>query len=457
MPFTHLHLVDMISQVVLGESLITGLRVQKSPWFKYEYSVPTLKLRPFAYVIIVTEDSFHKNINAVALPFQQNVWILIFMSMLAMPLVLMMTTAKRGNRGWSSSSWRLGTYLEWAFLTLASLVDQCNDEVRRYFRTSQCAAGLWILWNFFSLIIMNCYDGQLYSFLATDNYPQAPDSLKELAYANFRVVTINTILRYQNGTPVIGSNLKMFLKPENKEISEEDRKKYGFKVLKLPKYYERLANKIHFIPMYGSTKITLKNITLKIIKYANEPNNENGFAFADDQFYVKLLDPILDMVENLRVIKRQKVKNFNTCQGWLLRKNFVFNRIQQVLWQMIEGGFHDFWDEKALLKAQVTLMKGTQGSLVGESEGTFNKVGYLLQSAKGGMGRAGQPGNWDEEPKPMSVELIKGVLWAGLVFFAIAAICVVGENLHCLFVGFRVSGEWSRDEKCRQIIKFTDK
>lgn len=403
-PFINIPNIDLFPEVLVDENIAGILKQARSSWLKYEFSAPSIELKQYAFIILAG-DSVQTSLHAMTQPFHQNVWISLSVAMLAMPLALMITSAKKLNFNW----WSFENCLNWVFLTLASVVNQCNDEVSKLFRTYQ-SAGLWILWNFFSLIVMNSYDGQLYSFLASGTNPQAPDSLEELASTDMSVVTISTFTRLLGRTQSTHSTLLSLLQPASREKS-----------LQLPKYYNVLASKIHFVTM---SRTDFVNITREIVNF-DKAKSRKGYAFLDTSFLAKLFDPILDMQPKRKIIKRKNINNFNSCQGWLIRKFFAFNKIQQVLWQIYEGGFQGIWANKYLLGTQLNVAKNMKKSYYRVRN--INIVGFMLESAKGGA--VLRSANWEDDfdPKAMSLDTIWGILRIGMILLASSLLFLVGE------------------------------
>lgn len=288
---------------------------------------------------------------------------------------------------------------------------------------------------FFSLIISNCYDGQLYSFLASESYPITPDSLRGLASANLPVLTISPVMMMENGTHRIGSSLMNLLRPNNIRSKNNTENSSSNNALKFPKYYGELASKMHFIQSPGHR---LENITQKILDFGKDQNSsDKRFAIVDTEYNVKMLDPILEMAEDRKVIKRQSIKDFNSCQGWLRRKFIAYSRIQWVLWQIDEGGFRQFWDDNAMIFSQLRLAKRMMG------KGNGNMMAYMQQSGKGD--------HQEEDPKPMSVSAIWGVMRMCMIMISCSVGIYIGEREH-FKLRFFMSGELIESRTFDQVL-----
>lgn len=415
-PFNMISDIDMLQGAVLNVHLASTVISGKSSWTKYGFPMPTVNLKKYAYIIVAPDDSL-ANIGAMSQPFHVSVWISIFASMLLMPLALLITTAKTLNL--HSPKWTLTAYVDWTFLTLASVVDQCNDEVERFFKSWQ-SAGLWLVWNFFSLIISNCYDGQLYSFLASDQTPVTPNTLRQLANVNLPVISISTTMRIEDGSRKYSSELKGFLVRPNKTNTE--RFLTRLQNWKLPEYYGRLAKNVHHISIVGKDIV---NISLEVMDFDKNMNSSEGYALLDSEYHVNILGPVLDMQENRRIVKRQNVKNFNSLGGWVVRRFFAFNRIDRVLWQITESGLHDLWHHSVTRRIQVHV--ATQIYKKGKRKSgrvVNNLIGYMMHISKQGQGHKA---SWEEEPKPMSLDMLRGILRVCVILGSISVTCVLVE------------------------------
>lgn len=96
--------------------------------------------------------------------------------------------------------------------------------------------------------------------------------------------------------------------------------------MELPKYYDMLAEKIHFIPING---LPFQSIAREIVNFTKNEKG-NSIALVDTEFNVKQLEPLLNMAKDMRSIKRRNINSFKICKGWLIRKYFAFEPMDQV-------------------------------------------------------------------------------------------------------------------------------
>lgn len=75
--------------------------------------------------------------------------------------------------------------------------------------------------------------------------------------------------------------------------------------MELPKYYDMLAEKIHFIPING---LPFQSTAREIV-YFTENEKGKSIALVDMDFSVKQWEPILNMVKDMRSIKRRNINN----------------------------------------------------------------------------------------------------------------------------------------------------
>lgn len=416
---------DMAYGIAVSPALTILLKHFRTTWIRYQFSVPGFAQDPFAFVI-TTSETHHNNLHALTQPFQQSVWISIIVAMVIMPLALMLVTAK------SPQKMKLTTYFNWSFVTLASMLDQCNDQVLHLF-TSSHSSALWILWNFFSLLILNSYDGQLYSFLASEHNPVTPNSFPELALKDLPVFTISTTVQKRNFTNVGVSVLERLLKPPqlhidnqtmgNKsavEFLRERNKQLQKGFVQLPWYYQKLVSRLHFVSMLhkGGFGRNLKQI-VNTAKTLDEPT----FAFVDTEFHVKIFAASLGLSKTVKVLKVQRVPNFASCHGWIVRKFFLYDKIEHVLWQVRENGLAEFWNVNHQLYAKLKIMKAFLNS-TNELSRARNVAGYLLSRINGGEQ---QP---EEIFQPMTFELLDGFIKLTLSMLAGAAVCVLMEIVY---------------------------
>lgn len=413
--------IDVLSSAQISQSVTGTLHHFRSCWFRYVLSTPGFEIQAFAFLIVTTE-TFHHSLSGLSQPFQVSVWIAIFVALFSTPLALMLTCG--------TSPWNAASYLEWTFLTLASLVDQCNDDIRGLFKTSKSAV-LWLLWNFFSLVVMNSYDGQLYSFLASKQDLHMPNSLEELAAEKIPVATISTFIRYSNnGSVVPESTLLELLRPPNfqKYLGKGDDPKEiervsNNKLIRLPMFYKELAKLVtHF-----STFLVPFLHTSKKLADFGKAQKSKVFAVVDKDSRVKLVDPVLGMWRKIKVVKRQVIRNFINCESWLVRKFYLFRRIEFVLWQIKESGLFQLWNNNFLLSTQkialVSMLNADGNENMGKS---FNLISYLEHQSK--LGQGGR-GNVDTGPAPMPLKLLVGVIRLSMMAMSASIIIIILENI----------------------------
>ncbi|CAL8125186.1 unnamed protein product [Orchesella dallaii] len=418
--------VDIVAGVSLRADLIAGLKRMRTrrAYSRLGIPVPGITNIGYAFIIITRENDALKSLSAVTKPFQLNTWIAIIVSLLLIPVTLMISTASLSQFRKSIS---IKNYWEWIFLSFASLLDQCSESMNRLF-TSPQASGLWLLWNFYSLIIMNAYDGELFSYLASKLHVETPDTLKEIAYSSYNVVSIGTFVGLINGTRIDYSKLDYFLQPENVVAS-------------LPKYYKEISRKLHFISI---RKHTTEQQIDKILQLSFQ--QPHGLALVDTESDIKMYNPILDLATKTRVIKRKRIDNFLEYDIWLLRKYGLTGLLQNVLWNTVESGLHDYWEKNSLLgaqlagirrKIQLQKRKARNISLAANNQNvvaTFklshNIIGYLLQSLKEGT-VVSDDENGTTQATPISLGLMESVLKLGIVMLCLSVAVLGLEHLYC--------------------------
>ncbi|CAL8125192.1 unnamed protein product [Orchesella dallaii] len=421
--------VDIIAGVSLSSGLASRLKhMRRQRGFQFSIPVPGITNIGYAFIIITRQNDALKSLSAVTKPFQLNTWIAIFVSLLVIPVSLMISTASLSQ---FRKSINIKNYWEWIFLSFASLLDQCSESMNRLF-TSPQASCLWLMWNLYSLIIMNAYDGNLFSYLASHSHLETPDTLKEIAYSSYNVVSINTFIMAENGTRNDYSTLDYFLQPKNNAV------------VSLPKYYEKISRKLHF---FSIIKHTREQQIDKILKLSIlQPH---GLALLDTEFNIRMFDPVLDLATKIRVIKRKSLDNFLEYKVWLLRKYYLTELFQNVLWRSVESGLYDYWETNNLFKAQLAGIRkkiqlqtektinatsafpaANQSDVGATIKTSVNVIGYLLQSLKG---RIGVPGDEDggAQATPISLGLLESVLQLGIVMLCISVVVLLLENLYC--------------------------
>lgn len=288
--------------------------------------------------------------------------------------------------------------------------------MEHFLRTWQ-SGGLWLLWNLFSLIISNCYDGQLYSFLASESYPKAPNDLIELASSNLPIVTHEWLVHISYGRKTIGSSLRNSLVPRNTTGSQSS----NAALSRVPKYYGDLAAKIHFIPGVGKPN---GHTAQQILEYSTtNKSSESVFAVMDKESFVQTLDPIFDMAQGKKVIRRQVVTNFNLYRGWLIRKYIAYSHIEWVLWQIYEGGIRQFWEHNSMIIQQLSMARRS----VGKSKKKCNIMAYLLGKQATNQRSAAI---WEIDPNPMSATTIWGVLMMCMILIGCSTWIFVVEGIY---------------------------
>lgn len=403
-PFVNIRSMDLLNNVLYASGIGKIISGSQSSIYKYDFPIPSIQLKQWMF-LVVTRSVFQKSASAITDPFEPSVWTFILVSMFLMPVALMITTFS------STSSLSMKNYFNWIFLSLAAMAGQCNDTVNRLFKSWK-SAELWILWNVFTLIISNCYDGQLYSFLASDYYPLLPDSLKELAGSQLPLVTFSTNWAFRNGSLKDSSSLQALLQP-------------NLQVYRLPEYYNLLAQRIQYISLIQS----LENVTRDIlddkgsVKYAT-------LAVVESDFYGKLIQPLLELSGAMKVIKRISINNFHSYEGWILRKYFAYNRFQRVLWQIVEGGFRRVWDENKMIFSQYLIAKSV---LSKETVGSKNMMAYFMKSLKGQGSGQDKKAEWETEPNPMKLALLRMVFRICGIAWGIGGASLLAENMLTLY------------------------
>lgn len=404
----------------------------------FDVSSPGTQITSFGY-LIMAKSTFHNGLHAMTQPFQGYVWLSIFGSMLLMPLLLTLTTSKKAQDDDKICAY-LQQYFNWAFLTLASMVDQCNDSVRHLFRTYR-SAGLWLIWNFVALIIMNSYDGQLYSFLASDNVPEAPDSLRELAQETYPISTISTYKEtYGNGDDITRPLLENMLAPfprlcdRDKEVISRAHFAIPSRPRRYPAYFKKLLGRLHVFPSFLRF-YHLSVMDTVVRRFLKELMNqyESRFVLLDKVERVNELEPVYGWATEWRVIKRKEVSEFFLATTWLLRKDYALNIIHPILWQLVESGLNRYWSKCFHIISQLKTIQSLQ--YVSKAKGghkskfyTYNVMGYLnlVQRSRGRSNRV----ILDDEPMPMSLNVIRDLfrLCGGACLFTLLVLLM--EVIH---------------------------
>ncbi len=156
--------VDIYADLVVNQKGINRTKICKSQNAKYQYSVSTMKTRPYSFIIVdnrISSNSFY----AITRPFQVKVWLCIIFFALIISLACTVTSIK----GPVQTILTIQNYFDWSITVFGYTVRQSYGNMENLLRSWQ-SSGLWLIWVFVSIIISYSYDGQLYSFLASETY-----------------------------------------------------------------------------------------------------------------------------------------------------------------------------------------------------------------------------------------------------------------------------------------------
>lgn len=193
--------VDFSSSVLVGEASRFNLNRARRQSIKYEMVVPSMRKSTFA-LIILADISHQTDLYAMTQPFQRTVWIFALIIMIILSFVFIVAAKNCSLLIFQTFK----NYGNWVSVIFSVIMRQTMDRSEQLFKTWQ-ASGLWLLWNLVCLVISYSYDGQLYSYLASEKYSELPNSLAELATSNLPIVTISDTYAYINGNLTYRSNL----------------------------------------------------------------------------------------------------------------------------------------------------------------------------------------------------------------------------------------------------------
>ncbi|CAL8125198.1 unnamed protein product [Orchesella dallaii] len=413
--------IDLMSSVILSQGIILNL-VHKKHISIFRRNIPAsgVTVMEYAFMIVTSRVAvtLHNDMGALIQPFQQSVWFAIIFSAIIMPIALTLSQMKTLRKITVKAYW------EWTFLSFSVLIDQCSDSLHRLF-TSYQASYLWLIWNFFCIIITNCYDGELYSFLAANSPPPTPNTLREIAFSNLPILTFATGIKLlENGTVGSFSQLHSLLQPNKIQngVAQDQTQ------IPLPVYYKMLTDKVTFFSMAGKNSFDLKDslITMHVDK------NSKGFAFVDTMDHIQIFGPVVDLSGKRKVVKRRPINNFGIKKIWLVRKFYVANKFENILWQTMESGLKDYWDKNNLRSIQLGAVKSPKGMRNGTKLRlpSFSLINYLLCTFE--MDRVAMN---DERVVPIPLGLMYSVLKLFAILMLVGMICLVVENI--VIRGFR--------------------
>lgn len=361
-PNSNLGTADFYPELIVVQATINSVILSKNQMRKYQYSVSTMEAMPY-WFIIIDNNIFKNNFKAITKPFQVNVWLCFLSFVLVTPLVFIVTS----NNSLTGTRSLFQIYFEWSTTIIAYTIRQCKENVEKYLKRWQCS-GMWLIWNFASLILSSCYDGQFLSFLATMSFSESPNNLFELSESKVPIVTISYNRKIRNFTQTIHSSVVEQLSQEYVNGYRDSKK-----LINLPLYYNTLASNIHFI---GSSTKSFEMISKELEEFGNGKNKK--FALMDKDDYVKFYGSILEINLGSRVIKRKIIQEFSSWKGWLMRRYIAYNRIDWVIWQTFEGGFQLLWDINHQVNSQLFTTKQLQ-----QNRSIRNIIAFLVDRAKG--------------------------------------------------------------------------
>ncbi|CAL8125195.1 unnamed protein product [Orchesella dallaii] len=249
---------------------------------------------------------------------------------------------------------------------------------------------------------------QVISLPASDIHHPTPNTLKEVTESSYPVLTIDTFLKYfPNQSRFPFSQLLDLLQPEIQGSLEP---------VELPLYYKTLATRLYYL---GMARRNISNLTTTIVNF--RAKEEDEYAFVDSEYHVNMFGSAVDFSESRQVIKTRAINNFAVHQLWVIKKFYLLNRIEHILWQCLESGLNNLWGKNSLLHVQhyaVTIQKSASNS-------SYNVVGYIVQRQKGGsIGGQGK-----KEPTRIPLALIENVLKLCAVAVTLSFACFMKEYI----------------------------
>ncbi|CAL8087241.1 unnamed protein product [Orchesella dallaii] len=389
------------------------------------FSAPTLQPWPFGFIII--SDPVENDLSAMTQPFHGKVWlVLVLFIIIIMPLAMVILTMETGCLPPMKNS-LIKSYRQWIFSSATSLLDQNWEQSSRKLRHNPTAHILWTLWSFAALILMNAYDGELYSFLASKAAPSTPNNLEELSVSTYPKITFTAGGRvFPNGSL---EKLSIF----KYRLQASFDSSHGA----LQKVYRKLYDDIKF---YSKPTMQPQFETHEILENMFSPSNTNEsyyypatFAMIDQTTTsLDIIQPLIEVAVGKTVLKRILIDHFSSHLAWVIKNFFLLSQIESIVWTVNENGLRNWWNNRVVRYRMLEAAKTLQKNLYEKGDtstipATYNIASFLLNSDEKNRKRDAKE---DREPKPIPLSLIKTVVLLCAILYLGGIVSFVGEGIY---------------------------
>ncbi|CAL8101067.1 unnamed protein product [Orchesella dallaii] len=398
---------DISNDMLVGDSFYVTYR--QSPY--NDISIPGFTSEPFSFIIVHEREA--NNLQALTRPFQWNLWIALATSIVTVSFSITALNSHRRFTIRTANRFFIDWWRKTTFLLIASLLDQCDKSLN--FRSRKVSL-IWLLWNFLSLILFNAYDGQLFSFLASQLQHYIPEDVKSLAASKMPIYTMGSSFQ-------INKRFKLVREPLLTGIMRNAM--VGQKGTDYPNYYEDV--RLQHIPA-DANSTEFMNVLLSAATKLPPFNNENTFAIIDHHENTLLFRILMTQLKSKLVSQEKPVISFVLRFATCIRRSAFANIIHGIHFSLFESGIINRWirgflntsveETMHLIRRNLTILNKFQGNIKSNSK--------AIQVIDNDVGKNVAP-----VPKSVSLSLLSNVLYLSLFLYALGLSLFVVEK--CIF------------------------
>lgn len=406
--------LDFGMNVIFNGELCDAFNFNRTTKFntldRWVISNPSFRSFPYSYVTV----GYHlaNGMTAITKPYQVKTWVCIIVTSVLFPICV--TFLLRLENKFIRSC--KVNFIDLAFITFAGALSQCDEHSSRVITNSRLVGYLWIIWNFVSIIILNAYDGQFYSFLASELKLSAPGSLEDLVTSGISSVTFNVI----------------WLTPQNENGDGSLKRGSAFKdvILKdvftsgktFPNYFPLLNESLSSYLLVKPVE-SMADAMVDIIQ-KNKPFSEKIFAFIDFQDTIALLRNLISHIDGRTVSKAKDAENFVMRYASLTRRSYVTPLVHKIFSDLFESGHLLLWNKyhqrKMGKRTLAILNEWLKNGLRQLKKGNFLSYHY-------GSAERDDITNFTADPTPIPWSLIRNVVHLALILLGVAVMVLVLE------------------------------
>lgn len=419
--------------VDLGINIILGLELNEEFHFNRSSSIQPLdrwlitnpSIQSFPYSYITIGNRLANGMTAITKPYQYETWIGVFVTGTLFPVFITVILYLHTKIKPTIYPSRINL-LNFAFISFAGAMSQCDEHSSRVLTNSRLVGCLWLLWNFASIVILNAYDGQFYSFLASESELTPQASLLDLVNSDKipYIITFNYIWR------TVKNNSKLQRQSGFKDLILKEIIDSG----QYPSYYLKLYEKVgtHFLlNAENSTAKVMVDIIHKKGQFTN-----NTFGLIDFEETIGLFRNLISHLDKRTASRVGTAQNFVMRYMSIVRRSYFAPLIQRVFSGLLESGLMGLWKEshqRDLGKEALRVLNEWQ------QQGLYRLRRGSLLTYRYGSAERDDIRDFTAEPTPIPWALIKSLVQFALILLSAALLVFALEmvsswRVYLLFV-----------------------